>query len=196
MHAGIAATYLMSAVVDRRAAPELRTTAYSQTRFSEMLEDNPAAISLAPRGAGSGERLLELFEANDTDPIFRSMLEKHRRTDPWLLFIAHSTGRLALHQVVAREDELADSVRDALQRSSEPFIVLIRKVDTVEAPFEAFLAALTRRLDVGVSLEPPAPVTTESDREKIIRSRRQMLADAGGTYNSEELATAAQSITV
>jgi hypothetical protein len=183
---------LVSAIVDRKDFPELRTMVYSQTRFSAMLEDNPAAISLAPSGVGSGERLLALFSA-DVDRIFQPLLEKHRRSDPWLFF-TQQAGRLSLEQTL-RDDELSDSVRNAMQRLSEPSIVLIRQVDALKAKFEAVLDALNRSVNVRGRRETSAEPASESDREEIIRIRRQMLARASGTYSSEELATAAKSTT-
>ena len=185
-------TYLVSAIVERKHSPELRTAVYSQTRLSAMLEDNPAAISLARAGVGSGERLLELFEA-DGDRIFRSLLEKHRRSDPWLLFTEHA-GRISLEQTL-QEDEVSDSVRDTMERSAVPYIVLIRQVEALKARFQAVLDAVSRTIESGVSPAAAVLPVDESDREAMIRSRKQMLQQAGGTYNSEELATAAESVT-
>jgi hypothetical protein len=157
-----------------------------------MLEDNPAAISLSRAGVGSGERLLELFEA-DRDRIFRSLLENHRRSDPWLLFTEHA-GRISLEQTL-QENEVSDSVRDTVQRSAVPYIVLIRQVEALKARFQAVLDAVSRTIESGVSPAAAVLPVDESDREAMIRSRKQMLQQAGGTYNSEELATAAQSVT-
>jgi len=38
-------TYLLSAIVEQRDAPELRTAAYSRRQLSVFLEEDPAAMT-------------------------------------------------------------------------------------------------------------------------------------------------------
>lgn len=186
-------SYLLSAIVEQKHAPELRTAPYSRQRLSTFLEDNPAAMTLAPAGTGNSERLLELFMDSE---LLHPLLESHRNSDPWLVF-AEQSDQLQLHKTV-RPEQIVMSVQVAAQKRPSQTIVMIRQTDVVRARFDALLKALRRvigsspaRATGAAASAPPAG----SDRDELIRIRNELLEQVGGTFSSEDLATAAQSIT-
>jgi len=189
--------YLVSAIVELKDVPELRTAAYTCNQLSAFLEDNPAAIALALPGTGNAERLLKLFLV-DTD-VFQPLLESHRKSDPWFLF-AGQADQLQLQQTVQHE-QLLSSVQSVAQRLGGQTIVMIRQADVISSRFDALLKALRRVIDSSpaqagrASLQSSFP-EGESDRQQLLRIRREMLERAGGTFSSEDLATAAHSTTI
>jgi hypothetical protein len=199
MEAGsLESSYLLSAIVEQRDAPELRTTAYSRNQLSAFLEDDPAAITLAPPGSGNAERLLHLFLV-DTE-VFQPLLEAHHPSDPWLLF-AEDADQLQLEQTVKHDEQLVRSVLRVVHRRGGQSIVMIRQTATLQTRFDALLKALRRVIDSPSSRAArgapisTAPVHEESDRAELMRIRKEMLEQAGGTFDSEDLATAAKSVT-
>jgi hypothetical protein len=76
---------------------------------------------------------------------------------------------------------------------------MIRQTEEFRSRFDALLKALRRVIDYRPSRDawPAAQpfAAPESDREELMRIRRDLLEQAGGTFNSEDLAMAAQSTT-
>ncbi|MBS0418216.1 MAG: hypothetical protein JSR66_10915 [Proteobacteria bacterium] len=188
-------TYLLSAILEQQDAPELRTAAYSRRQLTTFLKEDPAAITLAPPGTGNAERLFDLF-LSQWD-VFHSLLESHRRTDPWLVF-AERANELLLQETIQRE-ELASSVQTAAQRLAGQTIVVIRLTEDFRTRLDTGLKVLRRLTDTRSSANGTAhqiPGAGEgSDREELMRVRKDMLQQAGGTLSSEDLALAAQSTT-
>ena len=187
-------TYLLSAIVEQRDAPELRTAAYSRRQLSVFLEEDPAAMTLALPGTGNAERLFNLFLSRAD--VFHS-LESHRRNDLWLVFVEHAN-ELLLQETLQRE-QLEASVQNAAQRPAGQTIVMIRQTEEFRLRFDALLKALRRVIDSRPSRDawPSAQpfAAPESDREELMRIRRDLLEQAGGTFSSEDVAMAAQSTT-
>jgi len=188
-------TYSLSAILEQQDAPELRTAAYSRKQLSAFLKEDPAAITLAPPGTGNAERLFDLFLSQSG--VFHSLLESHRRSDPWLVFAEHAN-ELLLQETIQRE-ELASSVQTAAQRLAGQTIVMIRQTEDSRARFDTVLKVLRRLTDTRSSANRTAGQITGagegSDREELMRVRKDMLEQAGGTLSSEDLALAAQSTT-
>jgi hypothetical protein len=190
-------TYLVSAIVEQKDVPELRTAAYSRQQLSVFLEDNPAAITLAQSGTGNSERLLGLFLL-DSD-LFKPLLETHRKSDPWLLFVEGTADQLLLKEIIQNE-QVVNSVQTVAQHLAGQTIVMIRRSEAVRSRLDALLDALRRVIDSPSSRAAQeaarASVSdSESDRQQLLRIRKEMLDEAGGTFSSEDLATAANSTT-
>jgi hypothetical protein len=191
----VESTYLLSAILEQRNTPELRTAAYSRRQLTAFLEEDPAAITLAPPGTGNAERLFDLFLSESG--FFHSLLESHRRSDPWLVFAEHAN-ELLLKETIQRE-QLASSVQTAAQRLAGQTIVMIRQTEDFRTRLDTVLKVLRRLTDTRSSINRNAgqnlSAGEESDREELIRIRKDMLEQAGGTLSSEDIALAAQSTT-
>jgi len=193
-------TYLLGAIVEQKDTPQLRMAAYSRKQLAAFLEDNPAAMSMALPGAGNGERLLDLFLV-DTD-VFQPLLKSHLKSDPWLLF-AERADQLELEETFNRDEQLVRCVQSVARRRTGQTIVMIRQTDNVRARFDVLLEALrrvvgspgSRATRAAVIAKPEVP-DEATDREELIRILNEMLDRAGGTFNSEDLATAAKSVTI
>jgi hypothetical protein len=187
--------YLLSAIVEQEDVPELRTAAYSHRQLTAFLEEDPAAITLAPSGTGNAERLFNFFLSHSD--VFHPLPESHRRNDPWLVLAANAS-ELLLQETIQRE-QLASSVKTAAQRLAGQTIVMIRKTEEFQTRLDALLKVLRRVIDTRPSLARAAVqnpgVGDESDREELMRIRKEMLEQAGGTFSSEDLALAARSTT-
>lgn len=193
-------TYLLGAIVEQKDTPQLRMAAYSRMQLAAFLEDNPAAMSMALPGAGNAERLLNLFLVG-TD-VFQPLLESHLKSDPWLLFAERADDQLRLEDTFNRNEQLIRFVQSVARQRTGQTIVMIRQTDHVRARFDALLDALrrvvgspgSRAIRTAVVAKPELP-DEASDREELIRICKEMLDRAGGTFNSEDLATAARSTT-
>jgi hypothetical protein len=188
--------YLLSAILEQKDTTELRTAAYSRKQLSAFLEEDPAAITLAPPGTGNAERLFNLFRLHWE--VFHSSLESDHRRQPWLVFAEHAN-ELLLEETIERE-QLIRSVQSAARQPAGQTIVMIRQTDDFRSRLETLLKVLRRVIDARPSPDARTAMqgtvgAQESDRDELIRIRKEMLEQIGGTFSSEEVALAAQSTT-
>jgi hypothetical protein len=198
-------TYLLNAIVERKASPQLRTEMLSSVNMVDLLDANPAAITLAPHGTSSGELLLDLFI--EKSRLFRPLFKSPTRTSRWMLYIS-GHGQFEFKKSIERKDLAAKQFRIFLSSVEDLSIAaLVPEVPWTTKRKDAIRVALTE-----VMMKPAIPsgsgrltrdeATAASnddddeawDREMLIRVRRQMLNQVG-SYSSEELATGAESTT-
>src|SRR5207244_12197259 len=114
------------------------------------------------------------------------------------LHVSEHANELLLQATLQRE-QLAASVQNAAQRPTGQTIVMIRQTEEFRSRFNALLKALRRVIDSRPSRDawPAAQpfAAPESDREELMRIRRDLLEQAGRTFSSEDVAMVAQSTT-
>jgi hypothetical protein len=210
---------LLNALVASNKSMEIRTAVFSKTNFDSLLAVCPAAIAFAPPGVLDAERLLGAYLENDA--LFRP-ITKSKRITSWRCY-AQKPGKhqLEFKELVDQRTLLKNVVKLLKQydqtSADAPVCVLLPDIGWTSRQHNKLRSVLwdviahsgsaskttmveAKRIPQAVSAEPLAPrdvSRTEddsTDREALIRARRQMLEKVG-SYSSEDLAAAAESIT-
>lgn len=203
--------YFLSAIVEHKHSPQVRTSVLTPDNFNSMLGEGPFAITLAPRGVLSADRLLGVVVANPD--LFKPRFPP-RAAHRWRFYrvkpatqefeFKEIVGEQSLERRVVQMLGLANRVSTGL-----PAWALVPDVDSTPDRDNQLCLELTRLLDYSVVVvkalpadSTPGPIASSGsdkdveawNREMHIRVRRQML-DQIGSYSSEELAAGAASTT-
>lgn len=201
--------YFLSAIVEHKNSPQVRTSVLTSVNFDLVLDERPAAITLAPRGVLSADRLLGVVV--DKPDLFKPLL-KQRAADRWRCYALEPGGQRFELEELVDEHSLHRKVMQLLKRFSRASTgglgcALLPDLDWTAERDEKIRLALTQLLErpavartarADASRAAIASRTNDDeeawDREMHIRVRRQML-DQTGSYSSEELAAGAASTT-
>jgi hypothetical protein len=190
------AYYLSAVVGSGPESLEVRTKICSTASLNALLEDNPAAITLAPSGAGSAERLLDAF----TRAV--SLMRVRYAEAPHMLhrwrYYKQESGEQGLHLVHSVDSAgmiqqlvdfhtahgfVAAFIREGFLAESQSFVVIESAIS------EVFAQSPTRQISVPRANEP------EAANRRAVHAARQQMLDKVGSYSSEELASALDSTT-
>lgn len=201
--------YFLSAIVEHQHSPQVRTSVLTPVNFDLVLDERPAAITLAPRGVLSGDLLLGVVV--DKPDLFEPLL-KQRAVNRWRCYAPKPGGRRFELKELVDAHSLHRKVVQLLKRFSRASTggfsyALVPDLDWTPDRDEKIRRALTQLLEYSAvdrtarADADRAAIASRSnddeeawDREMHIRVRRQML-DQTGSYSSEELAAGAASTT-
>jgi hypothetical protein len=208
-----AANYLfLNALVALKKSMEIRTTVFSKSNLDSLLTERPAAITFSPAGALDTERLLGAYLKNDA--LFRPMT-RSRRIIRWRCYEQKSGERQFELKELVEERALSRKASELFKwfvqsAADTPICALVPDINWTSQHEDEIRAVLCDviayssatgkevRIEVKGISRAAAPVSPNeddvTDREALIRVRRQML-DKVGSYSSEDLAAAAESIT-
>jgi hypothetical protein len=194
------AAYYLSAVIGRKPGSlEVRTTAFSSANLEALLDEEPAAIAVAPEGALVTERLLEAFSAREELVIHLHGHGVHPLGSHRWHYYAKRPHEQALHLVrsvdsstlriqifkpeVRRHQELLAFVREEL--SGEMFLT---------TKFDALIeeAMKPRR----VRSPDPSTEQLEAENHAALRKAREQMLERVETYTSAQLAAGCDSVNV
>jgi hypothetical protein len=181
--------YYVSAILGRdRNSLEVRTKVFSPTNLRALLNDDPAAITLGPKGAWGLESLLEAFGRQRTLRVGRG----HARVHRWRAYERF------------RYESMPPRVRSLDSNALEQQLVTMNFDQMLEAAFvsETVLedGALMSVIDSVISdaIAPPTPQNRSSQRKSsnpeidnrhALRAARQEMLNSVGTFTSEEIAS-------
>jgi hypothetical protein len=214
-----AANFLyLNALVALKKSMEIRTTLFSETNLNSLLTECPAAITFSPPGILDTERLLGAYLENDA--LFRP-ITKSKQINRWRCY-AKRPGKqqfelkelLGKREVLKKAEELlvqlVHTAADAEICALVPDVYwTAQHEDKIRsALFDAILYSSAGRVVALECEQQPQAMRAEpasgpnvlhneddaTDRERLIRVRQQMLEKVG-SYSSEELAAAAESMT-
>ena len=203
--------FFLNAIVEHKHSPQVRTAVLTLSNFDSVLDEHPAAITLAPRGVLSGDLLLGVVV--DTPDLFKPLLKHPSKVHRWRCYALKPGKQQFELKELVNANSLHRRVVELLKRfaraSTEvPTCALLPDFDWTPARDERMRSLLTELLahsavgraviiDPDLTAVPASQANDDdgaSDRETLIRIRRQML-NAAGTYTSEDLAAAAASTT-
>ncbi len=199
-HARADDTYFLNAIVVQDHSPQSRTGVLSSANFDSLRDERLAAITIAPRSAVRTDWLWEVFM--DEPALFGPLLEVPRHASRWMLYLKHKDHeQFQFKELIDRIDRFAKEQMALLEPGSaraEAYVVAL----VPEAPWslqhkDVIRRALDAAFNHTIRVTKRRAETDDdgaSDREMLIRIRKEML-DTVGSYTSEDLAAAAASIT-
>jgi hypothetical protein len=193
-------SFFLNALVALNKTMEVRTRVLSERNLDSLLNEPLAALALSRSGALEADRLLGTYLENDA--LFPAMA-KGRPVQKWRCYAQKPGERYvalvmlmdkhALHSKVAELE-----LKAAMESKGVPLCVLLPDIESTPAREERLTSVLTElfacspgKLDSVVAVKASDET---SERETLKRIRGDML-DAVGSFTSEELAAAANSIT-
>jgi hypothetical protein len=216
LYRSAAIPFFLNALIPLHRSLELRTTPYSKRNLDMLLTGRPVAITFSRTGVLNAERLLGGYLKNDA--VFHRITPS-RRISQWRCY-SHKPGEWPFQFKELVDDRTVLKKAAALVKkfshdsASTPICALVPNVQWASQHdarirsilWEVIVHSLIsdRNATLTVKDVPLAPaefvdVWTSrdddvTDRKALIRMRRKMLEEVG-SYSSEDLAGAAESIT-
>lgn len=199
-HARADDAYFLNAIVVHDHSPQSRTDVLSSVNFDLLLDERLAVITIAPRSALRADWLWDVFI--DKPDLFGPLLEVPHHTDRWMLYLKHlDHDQFQFKKLIDDIDRFAKEPMALLETGSaqvETYVVAL----VPEAPWsmehkDVIRRALDTAFNYTIRVTKGQAKTDDdeaSDRERLIRIRKEMLEKVG-SYTSEDLAAAADSIT-
>jgi hypothetical protein len=208
----------LNALVASNKSMEVRTRLFSKSNLDSLLSEHPAAITFSRPGVLDAERLLAVYMKNHA--LFRPIIQS-RHTNQWRCYAQRADekrfdlkevvdNRALIKGIVKLLKRLAESSADAPICAFVPALEWTSRHDKeIRSVFCDVIVTSTttgRKLLIEAKRVPRVtvdPITLPdvthaeddaSDREALIRVRRQMLKSVG-SFSSEDLAAAAESMT-
>jgi hypothetical protein len=183
--------YFVSAILGRdRNSLEVRTKVFSPANLRMLLKDDPAAITLGPKGAWGLESLLEAFGRPPSFSRSRSQVNRwrayeRRRFEPVPHRVRSLDSNALEHQLVTMSvDDLVEAVfvsEDVLEEGELKSIIDSVISDAIAPVFQKG------------SRDRTEPVDQESANRQALMAARQQMLKSVGTFTSEEIASALDS---
>lgn len=203
--------YFLSSLVEHEHSPQVRTAVLTPTNFDAALNENPAAITLAPPGVLSGDLLL--VGVVDKPDLFKPFLKHPSKVNRWRCYALNPGEQQVELQELVDEQALRRRVvklaklfaQFSTARHTCAFVPDVDFTPARDKKMRSFLMELFVQSSVKKAfvdrdgIEALASKTDDddveaADRETLIRVRKKML-DEVGSYASEDLAAAADSFT-
>ncbi len=193
--------YFLNAIVVRDHSPQSRTDVLSSANLDSLLDEKLAAITIAPRTALSTDWLWDVLI--DKPDLLGPVTEAPRHVVQWMLYLK-STEHEQFHfeKLIDNIGQFAKKPKALLETESrrmQTYVVALlpavpwslRHKDAVRRALDTAFSYRHRILTKGRFRTDNGDA---ADRETLIRLRKEML-ERVGSYNSEDLAAAAASIT-
>lgn len=183
--------YYVSAILGRdRNSLEVRTKVFSPANLRMLLQDDPAAITLGPKGAWGLESLLEAFGKPRSFPRTRPRVNRWRayerhRFEPMPHRVRSLDSNALEHRLVTMNlDHLFEAafVSEAVLEDGE----LMSIIDSV---ISDAIAPVSRR----ESPDLTGSLNQENANRQALKAARQQMLKSVGTFTSEEIASALDS---
>jgi hypothetical protein len=191
--------YYLSAVIGHKPGSlEVRTTTFSSANLEALLEEQPAAIAVAPEGELAAERFLEAFRARE--PMLQIQYPRRRteqahrwryysrRLDEHTPHLVRSIDSYTLRIQILKPEvrkrfELLTFVREDISGEAlSPSSIDCMIVEVMKPP-------RARRQEMSSE-------QLESDNRDGLRRTREAMLERIETYNSTQLASACDSLNV
>jgi hypothetical protein len=194
------AAYYLSAVIGRSPGSlEVRTTAASAANLDALLDEDPAAIAVAPEGAVAAERLLEAFTAREEMVIHLHGASTHPLGSCRWRYYAKGPHEQAPHLVrLIDSSALRIQIFDPDVRMQQEVLAFLREDPSAEMPWTINYDAVIEEM-----LQPRRIRSTELSTEQLetenhdaLRRAREQLLERVETYTSAQLAAGCESVNV
>ena len=185
--------YYVSAILGRdRSSLEVRMKVFSPANLRSLLKDDPAAITLGPKGAWGLESLLEVLGERRSFRLGHSRAPVNR----WRAYERHRfepmTHRVRSLDSTALEHQLVTMNFDQLMEAAFVSEDILEEGELMSVIDSVISEAITPPTPQGTP-PPRKPIDAEVDNRQALKIARQEMLSSVGTYTSEEIAAALDS---